>query len=46
MTALKAHTKAGTRALISTTHQVLSNHTKYVARFQHISCFCLMPLKT
>ena len=45
MTALKAHTKAGTRSLISTTHQVLSNHTKYVARFQPIIFFGLMSLK-
>jgi len=44
MTSLLARTKAGTRALIPTM-QVLSNHTKYVARFRHISHFRLMPLK-
>jgi hypothetical protein len=43
MTALKKHTRVGTRALISTTHQVLS-HTRYVAQFQHTSYFRLMSL--
>ena len=45
ITALSAHSKAGTRSLTSTMHQVLSNHRRYVAPLRHLNDVPLIPCR-